>query len=71
MKPRSKEELIQGRVLFWETFDFQSVIDASIVAEVFPIVIDCEGGPRNPWPVCTLVELPLVVKACFVVSSIL
>ena len=48
VKPRNKEELIQGIVSFWETVDvakFSKYINH--LAKVLPEVVECEGGPSG------------------------
>ena len=48
MKPKNKEELIQGIVSFWEGIDvakYRKYINH--LAKVLPKVIECEGGPTE------------------------
>ena len=48
VKPRSKEELIQGVVSFWETVDVEKCCKfINHLAKVLPKVVECEGGPSG------------------------
>ena len=48
VKPRSKEELIQGIVSFWETVDVEKCCKyINHLAKVLPKVVECEGGPSG------------------------
>ena len=48
VKPRNKEDLIQGIVTFWETVDVTKCCRyINHLANVLQKVIDCEGGPTG------------------------
>ena len=48
VKPRSKEELIQRIVSFWETVDVEKCCKyINRLAKVLPKVVECESGPSG------------------------
>ena len=48
VKPRVKEELVQGIIAFWETVDIAKCCKyINHLSKVLPKVIECEGGPSG------------------------